>query len=59
MKTNLINIISDSLKHSELNEIKKDFSVLLKEIEKSNRNILINNVSVTKDFFVRRNKSDS
>ncbi len=50
MKTNLINIISDSLKHSELNEIKKDFSVLLKEIEKSNRNILINNVSVTKDF---------
>ncbi len=51
MKSDVLKIISDSLKKTKLTEIKNDFSVLLSEIRKSKKkDILVNDVSVTKDF---------
>ncbi|MDY0083105.1 MAG: DNA methyltransferase, partial [Ignavibacteriaceae bacterium] len=51
MKSDLIKFISDSLKKSDLTEIKNDFSALLSEIKKSRKkDILVNDVSVAKGF---------
>ncbi len=53
MRNNLINIISDSLKKTELSEIKNDFSDLLFEIRKSKKkDVLVNEISIKKDFLI-------
>ena len=55
MKQELLNIVTDSLEKSDLNEIRKDFSVLLNSIKKKkNENINLGNefASVPKEFLI-------
>ena len=55
MKKDLLNIISGSLDKFDLNEIRKDFSVLLSSIKKNNsKNIVLGNgfASVPKPFLI-------
>ena len=55
MKQELLNIVSDSLEESDLNEIRKDFSVLLNSMKKKkSENIILGNefASVPKEFLI-------